>query len=193
MVSEFPRLKVSHPGSCATGSYTELFPRQGLVTISVLLPPPPRLHGSPKFPQHWFLRGQQGPGRLKTEGAWGGGSGRECLSREAHGWKVRPREDLGGVGVAGWGQHGRGTQAPQVAARRDSMKQEQMLSQVLMTVCVGAAAGAGKTWTLGLGLTPEPPGWSPAILSVFPIPLKNGVTSDHVTLLVQHSNGPTLR
>lgn len=141
MVSEFLQLKVGCPGSCAAGSYTELFPRWGLLTISVLLPPPLRLHGSPKLPQHWFLRGQQGHG--KTQGV----CERESVSRGAHGWKVRQREDPGGDRVAGWRQYGQGTQAPQDAARRDSMKQDLVLLQVPMMVCVGTAGGAGRTWT----------------------------------------------
>lgn len=73
-----------------------------------------------------------------------------------------------------WGQWGQGTQGSQGAAMRDSVKyQLVLLLLVLMMVCVGSAGGAGRTWTLGLVLIPEPHERFLSCTSTPPISFKN--------------------
>lgn len=88
--------------------------------------------------------------------------------------RERGRRIQVGVEWQNWGQWGQGIQGRQGAATRDSVKyQLVLLLLVLMKVCVGSAGGAGRTWSLGLVLIPEPPERFLSCTSTPPISFKN--------------------
>lgn len=87
-----------------------------------------------------------------------------------------------------WGQCGQGTQGPQDAARRDSVKHQlvPLLLALMMVRTGGSVGGAGRMWTLGLLLIPEPPACTLNICNFF-FKCRN----DHIIFLVQPPSGST--